>query len=115
MDAWVTITIGSAVGFLWKRLVITNRASGFSNILLGITGAFAARWLVDVFLQFGLSFDTYGIVVVICGAALVLWSFDGLRTYIRNRQSPLDPSESVLKSHVGGSKSGSRDKPARAA
>jgi uncharacterized membrane protein YeaQ/YmgE (transglycosylase-associated protein family) len=52
MDAWSTIAIGSAVGFLWKRLVTTNRASGFSNILLGITGAFAARWLIDVFLQF---------------------------------------------------------------
>jgi uncharacterized membrane protein YeaQ/YmgE (transglycosylase-associated protein family) len=115
MDAWSTIAIGSAVGFLWKRLATTNRASGFSNILLGITGAFAASWLFDVFLQSGLSFDTYSIVVVICGAALVLWSYSRIAHQHTEPAVAGPQSESVHRSQVGGSKSGSRDKPARAA
>jgi len=65
------------VGLLWKRFTATERAGTFTNMLLGTTGAFAARWLVDVLGHFGMNDQPFSVVFAICGSSLLLWGFHG--------------------------------------
>jgi uncharacterized membrane protein YeaQ/YmgE (transglycosylase-associated protein family) len=87
--AWITVVIGSVVGFLWRRLVLAHRDGGFTDMLLGITGAFGATWLLDLLRQYGVNTGPYTFVFVVCGAGLLPWSFSGFeRREHKNRPRP---------------------------
>jgi len=76
---WITIAIGSVVGLLYRRYAATRPFGGFTDALLGITGAFSARWFVDNLHLIGLNFGSFSWLLVACGAALLPWSFHGFR------------------------------------
>jgi len=76
------------VGLLWKRFTATERAGTFTDMLLGTTGAFAARWLVDVLGHFGVNDQHFSVVLAICGSSLLLWCFHGFTRKERQIRRP---------------------------
>lgn len=78
MNTWSTIVIGVVVGILWKRFSAEHRSGTFTDMLLGITGGFAARWLLDVLGEASLNSRSLGVVATLTGAGLLLWCFNGL-------------------------------------
>ena len=81
MATWITIATGIVVGLLCRRFSAAHPPGTFTDILLGITGAFAARWFLDVLQLIGANLESYRWVFVLCGAALVPWSFHRLRRW----------------------------------
>jgi uncharacterized membrane protein YeaQ/YmgE (transglycosylase-associated protein family) len=75
----ITITIGIVVGLLCRRYAVTRPAGAVSDALVGITGAFAARWFMDTLRLTGLNFGSYNWIFVVEGAVLLLWCVHGFR------------------------------------
>jgi uncharacterized membrane protein YeaQ/YmgE (transglycosylase-associated protein family) len=78
VGAWTTIAAGIVVGLLYKRFAAAHPFGAVADMLLGITGAFAARWFMDV-LRVGMNAESYSWIFVLAGAALPPWSFHGFR------------------------------------
>ena len=89
MAIWITILIGSIIGGLWGNSGSPRSSGRFGNMLLGITGALSARWLVDVLSVLGLRPVPYEIILTLLGAALLPWCFHGFEhsLHIRWRKS----------------------------
>ena len=69
LQSFIALIAGSLIGAYTGR-VMRNRAFGtVADILLGITGAFAVCWILDLI---GVEHDSwnYGTILVVCGAAL---------------------------------------------
>lgn len=113
--AWVTIAIGSAVGLAWRRFAASRQGGGIGVILLGITGAFAARWLLDVLLQLGVDSMPYSIIFVVCGAGVLPWCFYGFGSITNQTRKSHPPSLARQSSQSTGEQSDSSETPARAA
>ena len=93
---WVFQMIGAVAHF--------ERSLGtIADLLLGITGAFAARWFIDVFRQIGLNVQSYSWVFVLCGAALPRWGFRRLRRRIQIHQSRWSRRDSQASRQVASS------------
>jgi len=84
---WITIAIGMVVGLLYRRFAAAHPFGALTDMMLGITGAFAVRWLVDVLHQIGVNFELYSWVFVLCGAALLPWCFRGFHRRQRRRST----------------------------
>src|SRR5262249_10482242 len=74
---------------LCRRLAASDPFGALTDILLGITGAFAARWFMDVLRQIGGNFESDSWVFILCGAALLPWGF---HSFYR-RQDRFDQSQ----------------------
>ena len=68
MATLITIAVGSSVGLVCRRFAAAHPLGAFTDMLLGITGAFAGRWFVDVLRQIGVNFESYSWTLVLCGA-----------------------------------------------
>jgi uncharacterized membrane protein YeaQ/YmgE (transglycosylase-associated protein family) len=79
VPTWITIAIGIVAGLLWRRFAATHLFGAFTHALLGITGAFAGCWLMDILRQTGLNFGRSEWLFVACGAVLLLWIFYGFQ------------------------------------
>ena len=77
MATLITIAVGSSIGLVCRRFAAAHPFGAFTDVLLGITGAFAARWFVDVLRQIGVDFESYSWMFVLCGAALPPLGFHG--------------------------------------
>ena len=84
METWITIAVGIVTGLLWRRFATAHPYDTLADMLLGITGAFAARWFIDALRHLGINLESYGWVLVLAGAALLPWSVRGF--YRRQRQ-----------------------------
>jgi uncharacterized membrane protein YeaQ/YmgE (transglycosylase-associated protein family) len=71
----MTVIVGAVIGISWRRFSATHMFGGITDMLLGITGAFAARCLLDVFSLFGVASSSYDIVFILWGAGLLPWCF----------------------------------------
>ena len=85
MAIWFTILIGSIIGALWGDFPSPRSSRLSGNIMLGITGAFSARWLVDLLSQLGLRAARYEIIVTLFCAALLPWCFHGFEHSLQIR------------------------------
>jgi uncharacterized membrane protein YeaQ/YmgE (transglycosylase-associated protein family) len=74
---WITVAIGSIIGGLWGDCASPRASGRVGNMLLGITGALSARWLVDLFVQLGVKSLSFAVILTLCGAALLPWCFHG--------------------------------------
>jgi uncharacterized membrane protein YeaQ/YmgE (transglycosylase-associated protein family) len=79
VETLITVVVGIVAGLSWRRFADVHDLGAFTDIMLGITGAFAARWMQDVLHEIGVNLEPYGILLVLCGSALLPWSFHGLR------------------------------------
>jgi len=90
---WITIAVGMVVGLVYRRFAAAHPFGALTDMMLGVTGAFAVRWLVDVLRQIGVSSEPYSWVFLLCGAALLPWSF---RFHRRQSQRHRSTHASVL-------------------
>jgi len=79
METLITVVVGIVAGLSWRRFAHGHDCGAFTDIVLGITGAFAARCLQDVLHEIGVNLEPYGILLALCGSALLPWAFHGLR------------------------------------
>ena len=86
MNPWSTIVIGAVAGILWKRFSTEHRSDALTDMLLGITGAFGARWLLDVLGEASPNSRSLNVVLTLTGAGLLLWCFNGFNR--KPRQFP---------------------------
>jgi len=87
---WITIAVGMVVGLVYRRLATAHPFGALTDMMLGVTGAFAIRWLVDVLRQIGVNSEPYSWVFVLCGAALLPWSFQGFHRRQSQRHRSTD-------------------------
>jgi uncharacterized membrane protein YeaQ/YmgE (transglycosylase-associated protein family) len=92
MATLITIADGIVMGLLCRRFAAAHSFSTVADIMLGITGAFAGRSLVDVLTRIGVNAGSYSWVFALCGAALLPWTFH--RFGRRQAQNPKGPSVS---------------------
>jgi len=90
LDSLIIVIVGAVIGISVKRSSATHTFGGTTDMLLGITGAFVARWLLDVFSEFGVGTGSYDIVFILCGAALLPWCF---HRFLKTRSHSADPPE----------------------
>ena len=90
MDTWITVIVGAVIGISVRRFSATHTFGGIADMLLGITGAFVARWLLDVLSEFGVGTGSYDIVFILCGAALLPWCF---HRFLETRSHSADARE----------------------
>jgi uncharacterized membrane protein YeaQ/YmgE (transglycosylase-associated protein family) len=78
VNAWIAIFVGVLIGWIWRRFAAKQAFGGVTDILLGITCVFMARWLLDVLAQLGLATRRFEIMLILCGAAILSWFFHAL-------------------------------------
>jgi len=97
VGTWITIAAGILAGLLWRRFATAHPYDALADMLLGITGAFAARWFIDVLRHLGMNRESYGWVLVLAGAALLPWS---ARSFYR-RQHQIHQSRASVSQQEG--------------
>ena len=79
MATWMTIVTGIVVGLLCRRFAAAHPSGAVTDMLLGITGSFAGRSLLDILTRIGVNAESCSWIFVLCGAALLPLSFHGFR------------------------------------
>ena len=82
MDILLWLLLGLIAGWLASVVMGTNNQQGMlMDIILGIVGAFAGGFLMNIFGQSGVSgFNLYSLFVATLGAIALIWLGRALRT-----------------------------------
>lgn len=74
MSLLVWIILGLFAGFIANKIVSRAGRGVVMDIVLGIVGAVVGGWIFNAFWMEGVAgFNLYSLVVVVIGAALLLW------------------------------------------
>jgi uncharacterized membrane protein YeaQ/YmgE (transglycosylase-associated protein family) len=106
VEIWITLTIGAVIGIAWRRVANSHTFGFVSDMLLGITGAFGARWMLDILSQIGVYTGRYDIVFILIGAGLIPWCYHGVmeRRSHRSKKDASPENDASLNVDVGSPK-----------